>query len=90
MLSLLKNSQCQGCNEQRTFFGVLKIAIPETLIWVKMKQCSEEEKDLGHYTNKTCMVLKSHVAGVEIDCDAGKEIFVPKEQAVTLLQVSVQ
>ena len=79
MLSLLNNNQCQGCDKQITFFGVLKIASPETLIWVKMKECSEEEKDSGDYTNKTCMVLKSHLAGVEIDCDAGKEIFIPKE-----------
>lgn len=79
MLSLLNNNQCQGCDKQRTFFGVLKIAIPEALIWVKMKEFSEEEKDSGDYTNKTCMVLKSHLAGVETDCDAGKEIFVPKE-----------
>ena len=48
-----------------------------------MKECSEEEKDLGDYKNKTCMVLKSRLVGVEIDCDAGKEIFVPEEQAVT-------
>ena len=42
-----------------------------------------KEKDLGDYKNKTCMVLKSRLVGVEIDCDAGKEIFVPEEQAVT-------
>ena len=78
MLSLLNNNQCQGCDKQRTFFGVLIIAIPETLTWVEMK-----EKDLGDYKNKTCMVLKSRLVGVEIDCDAGKEIFVPEEQAVT-------
>ena len=83
MLSLLNNNQCQGCDKRRTFFGVLKIAIPETLTWVEMKECSEEEKDLGDYKNKICMVLKSRLVGVEIDCDAGKEIFVPREQAVT-------
>lgn len=37
------NNQYQGCKEQRDLFGVLGVAVQETQIWGKSKECSKEE-----------------------------------------------
>ena len=44
---LLNNNQYQGFIKQRALFGVLGIAIQETQIWVKPKECCKEEKVRG-------------------------------------------
>lgn len=65
---MLYNNQSRGCKEQRALFGVLRIAIWQTQIWVKLKEFSEKRKSLA--------LIKAKI--MRLYADTRKAIFVLK------------
>ena len=54
--------------------GILRITIQETWIWVILKECSEEEKDLGANKNKEPMRLFKVAWREWIESDVSQKI----------------